>query len=80
MTHLDLRHNRVSDEYLKAIGSCRCITYLNLEKFPGVSDKGLGLLGKGCSSKTLKTLVLAGCFGITDIGVIAISEILTLEL
>ncbi|KAM5565929.1 F-box/LRR-repeat protein 3-like [Rosa sericea] len=79
LTYLDLGHNVVSDEYLKAIGSCSSITYLNLEMCPGLSDKGLGFLGNGSCSKTLKTLVVAQCNGISDFGVSHLRNMRCLE-
>ncbi|KAL6207973.1 hypothetical protein ACLB2K_018925 [Fragaria x ananassa] len=58
----------VDDYALEAIGLvCICWIYLNLE-LCGVSDNGLGFLAQERCTKTLNTLVLADCKGITDLG------------
>ncbi|KAL6212342.1 hypothetical protein ACLB2K_017562 [Fragaria x ananassa] len=69
LTYLDLGGCSDVDDYaLEAIGLvCICLIYLNLE-LCGVSDNGLGFLAQGRCSKTLNTLVLADCKGITDLG------------
>ncbi|XP_004292772.1 PREDICTED: F-box/LRR-repeat protein 14-like [Fragaria vesca subsp. vesca] len=58
----------VDDYALEAIGLVGNLIYLNLELCGGVSDNGLGFLAQGRCTKTLNTLVLADCKGITDLG------------
>ena len=67
LRHLDLGYCCVLDETLEAIGSSQ-LSYLNLEGCDRITDLGLGFLGNGTCSKTLKKLVLAGCRGITKAG------------
>ncbi|XP_004292777.1 PREDICTED: F-box/LRR-repeat protein 13-like [Fragaria vesca subsp. vesca] len=80
LTYLDLgRCSLVDDKALKAIGLlCPCLSYLNLE-VSDVSDKGLRLLAHARCSKTLKTLVLAQCYYITDSGVSYLQSMQCLE-
>ncbi|KAL6212343.1 hypothetical protein ACLB2K_017563 [Fragaria x ananassa] len=69
LTYLDLgRCTDVDDNALEAIGlHCTCLRYLNLEDSK-VTEYGLRFLARGRCSKTLNTLVLAHCYGITDLG------------
>ncbi|KAM5565625.1 F-box/LRR-repeat protein 3-like [Rosa sericea] len=78
LTHLDLGHCLVLDEDLEAIGSCSSISYLNL-KWGLITDEGLGFLANGSCSKTLKTLILAQCDEITDVGVSLLHKMSCLE-
>ena len=80
LTYLDLgRCSLVDDKALKAIGLlCPCLSYLNLE-VSDVSDKGLRLLAHARCSKTLKTLVLAQCYDITDSGFCHLQNMQCLE-
>ncbi|KAL6216734.1 hypothetical protein ACLB2K_009953 [Fragaria x ananassa] len=69
LTYLDLGGCSDVDDYaLEAIGLVGNLIYLNLELCGGVSDNGLGFLAQGRCTKTLNTLVLADCKGITDLG------------
>ncbi|KAL6195091.1 hypothetical protein ACLB2K_030712 [Fragaria x ananassa] len=44
-----------------------------------ITDQGLGFLANGPCSKTLKTLVLTGCRGITDSGAVPLHKMAFLE-
>ncbi|KAF5743241.1 F-box/LRR-repeat protein 7-like [Tripterygium wilfordii] len=80
LTHLDLgRCNLINDESLVAIGKVSSIRVLNLEGCSLISDCGLASLANGSSSRTLKELVLAECYRITDSGVSLLQHIHCLE-
>ncbi|KAL6212341.1 hypothetical protein ACLB2K_017561 [Fragaria x ananassa] len=88
LTYLDLGEcGQVDDDYavevyddaLEAIALvCTCLRYLNLEKSE-ISNNGLRLLAHGRCSKTLNTLVLAYCKGITDSRVSHLQNVQYLE-
>ncbi|XP_004292773.1 PREDICTED: F-box protein SKP2B-like [Fragaria vesca subsp. vesca] len=80
LTYLDLgRCWGVDDNAVEAIGLlCTCLRYLNLEH-ADISDDGLRLLAHGRCSKTLKTLVLARCYDITDLGLSHLQNMQCLE-
>ncbi|KAM5565624.1 F-box/LRR-repeat protein 3-like [Rosa sericea] len=79
LAHLDLGGcYNISDRALKAIGCCGSLSYLDLESC-GFTDRGLGFLANGSCSKTLKTLILAWCKGITDVGVSSLQKMQCLE-
>ncbi|XP_020409981.1 F-box/LRR-repeat protein 4 isoform X2 [Prunus persica] len=70
LTYLDLGFcSLVSDLALEAIGSANSISVLSLQGCSLITDRGLGFLAKGSSSKTMKRLNLAECDRITDFGV-----------
>ncbi|KAL6212333.1 hypothetical protein ACLB2K_017553 [Fragaria x ananassa] len=79
LTYLDLGLCRVvDDDAVEAIGRlCTRLSYLNL-KYAEISDNGLTLLAQGCSN-TLKTLVLAQCYDITDSGFCHLQNMQCLE-
>lgn len=81
LTCLNLGHcgGSVTDKALEAIGSLSSISYLNLKRCFRITDRGLGFLANGSSSKTLTELVLANCWEISDVGVSLLVNMCCLE-
>ncbi|KAJ8751177.1 hypothetical protein K2173_016358 [Erythroxylum novogranatense] len=80
LTTLDLGWcNSIGDQSLEAIGGLHFIRVLNLEGCSLITDRGLGFLANGSSSRSLKKLILADCDRVTDFGVSLLQGMCCLE-
>lgn len=79
LTSLELGHSLIGDPSLRAIASSSSIKILKLKSCCNITDRGLGCLATGSTSKTLIKLVLKRCAKITDDGVKLLSKMRRLE-
>ncbi|KAJ7958817.1 F-box/LRR-repeat protein [Quillaja saponaria] len=80
LTHLDLGWcNLIADQALETIGAANLIAVLNLQGCSLITDHGLASLAFGSSSRSLKSLNLAECDRISDLGVSLLQKITSLE-
>ncbi|KAF0686422.1 Aste57867_21793 [Aphanomyces stellatus] len=75
LTHVDLSHNKAlhfSALPTLARGCGRKLTHLTLTHTHGIDDDGLVALGRACPN--LVSLVLSGCYAITDYGLVRLVQ------
>lgn len=75
LTKLKLQTLSISDLSLAVVGHYgKAITDLVLTSLPNVSEKGFWVMGNGHGLQKLKSLTVASCPGVTDVGLEAVGK------